>query len=591
MFNRSTFLVTTSLVIVLFFSQTAFSQDIEGDWNDFLHYTAIGRFDLASAYGEKIVGSDPDPIELLTLSEENTNGYRILLKMHADSAELRQVSGEILDIIEQGRYLKRTDARIIVAEIQRLSTTIRGRLAAEARLKNAGEFAIPYMLDALADFDRKSEFANIAMALPKVGKDAIRPLITALQTDDSAVKAEIVRALGDIGYPQALGHLKYVVENDESPELRTLAQEAIEKIDGSAMAVPASELLFNLGRSYYFHNESLLPSAEIDYANVWFWDGATRHLVREEVSKSYFNELMSMRSCEWSLKADENIGKSIALWLAAFFKAESAGAAQPKYFGDAHMDAKAYARTAGPEYLHQGLDMAIKEGNAYVSLGLVEALAANAGESSLMYRIGVEQPLVAALSYDDVSVRYSAAIAIGLAGPASNFVGSELVVKNLASAIAPAESQQPDGDLADEYALRAINTMLKLASTRNQIVKLSQAMPALIEATKDSREDMQVLSGQVLAHLNSSDAQKAIAVMALNDENSMFVRVEAFKSLAISAKQNANLLDAGQVDGIYALVGSNATDPMLRSTAAGAYGALNLPSKKVKDLILDQSVN
>ncbi len=591
MFNRSTFLVTASLVIVLFFSQTAFSQDVEGDWNDFLHYTAIGRFDLAADYGEKIVASDPDPIELLTLSEENANGYRILLKMNADSDELRQVSGEILDIIEQGRYLKRTDARIIVAEIQRLSTTIRGRLAAEARLKNAGEFAIPYMLDALADFDRKSEFANIAMALPRVGKDAIRPLVTALQTDDSAVKAEIVRALGDIGYPQALGHLKYVVENDESPELRTLAQESIEKIDGSAMAVPASELLFNLGRSYYFHNESLLPSAEIDYANVWFWDVATRRLVREEVSKSYFNELMCMRSCEWSLKADENIGKSIALWLAAFFKAESAGAAQPKYFGDAHMDARAYARTAGPEYLHQALDMAIKEGNAYVSLGLVEALATNAGESSLMYRIGMDQPLVAALSFDDVSVRYSAAIAIGMAGPGSNFIGSELVVKNLASAIAPAESQQLDADLADEYAIRAITTMAQVAVTRNRIIKLSQAIPALIEATKDSREVIQIIAGVTLAYLNNSEAQNAIAVMALNDENSKNVRVEAFKTLAISAKQNANLLDESKVDAIYALIGSNATDPVLRSTAAGAYGALNLPSKKVKSLILDQAVN
>ena len=30
-------------------------------------------------------------------------------------------------------------------------------------------------------------------------------------------------------------------------------------------------------------------------------------------------------------------------------------------------------------------------------------------------------------------------------------------------------------------------------------------------------------------------------------------------------------------------------DPELRSVAASAYGALNLPSQKVKDLILDQA--
>ena len=43
------------------------------------------------------------------------------------------------------------------------------------------------------------------------------------------------------------------------------------------------------------------------------------------------------------------------------------------------------------------------------------------------------------------------------------------------------------------------------------------------------------------------------------------------------------------VDGIYALTSSDQTDPNLRSAAAAAYGALNLPSQKAKDLILDQA--
>ncbi|MBN1457575.1 MAG: HEAT repeat domain-containing protein [Sedimentisphaerales bacterium] len=591
MFYKSPVFLAAFLVIVMFLSQPVFSQDVEDDWNDFLHYTAIGRFDLAAGFAQKIIDSDPDPIQLLTLSEENTNGYRILLKMNAESDELRALSSQILAIIEKGRYLKRTDPRIIVNEIQRLSTTIRGRIAAEQRLRNAGEFAIPLMLDGLADLDRKSEFANIAMALPKVGRDAIRPLVTALQMDDTAVKAEVIRALGDIGYPQPLGHLKYVVENDDSPQLRALAAEAIEKIDSSAMNIPAAELLFMLGRSYYFHNESLAPSSEIDYANIWFWDAEERKLIREEVDKGYFNELMAMRSCEWALKADENIGKAIALWVASFFKAESSAVPQPNYFGDAHLDAMAYAMTAGPEYLHQALDMALKEKNAYVSLGLVEALAANAGEMSLMYRIGVDQPIVKALSFEDTAVRYSAAIAIGSAGPVQGFVGSERVVENLAQAIGTSGNEELGENLADLYALRAVRVMLKLATTRNKVVNLSHALSALADGTKDSRKDMQILSGQVLAYINDAGAQQAIAAMALLEDNDMDVRNAAFRSLAISAKLNTNLLNANQIDSIYALIGSDSADAQLRSTAAGAYGALNLPSSRVKNLILDQAVN
>ncbi|GAJ06956.1 unnamed protein product, partial [marine sediment metagenome] len=48
-------------------------------------------------------------------------------------------------------------------------------------------------------------------------------------------------------------------------------------------------------------------------------------------------------------------------------------------------------------------------------------------------------------------------------------------------------------------------------------------------------------------------------------------------------------LNNEMIDAIYGLVSSQEVDPELRSAAASAYGALNLPSQKVKDLILDQA--
>jgi phosphoenolpyruvate synthase/pyruvate phosphate dikinase len=40
---------------------------------------------------------------------------------------------------------------------------------------------------------------------------------------------------------------------------------------------------------------------------------------------------------------------------------------------------------------------------------------------------------------------------------------------------------------------------------------------------------------------------------------------------------------------IYKLVSSTEINPELRAAAAGAYGALNLPSEQVKNLIVDQA--
>jgi hypothetical protein len=428
-----------------------------------------------------------------------------------------------------------------------------------------------------------------------MSKEAIRPLAAALQTSNVGVKSEIIKAMGKIGYPQSLPYLKYVAEKDSSAELKMLAEESIKKIDPMALKVPAAQLCYKLGEDYYYHAESLAPAADANFANIWFWDAKNARLDSERVDKRYFSELMAMRSCEWSLKADENFGQAIGLWIAAFFKAESYDVVMPGYFGAGHANAMIYATTAGPEYLHQALARAIKDKDAQVALGSVEALSTTAGESSLFFRVGTSQPLAEALLFNSKAVKFSAAIAIAAAGPKQAFPEGKLVVTNLAEAIAQSSEQPSDnvpmwnGSLADIYALRAAKAMLKIAQTRNPVLDLSVAQDALIAATKDKRMEIQMLAGQILAYLNTPDAQQAIAVMAMAESNSQDIRVTAFGSLAVSAKVNGNKLDDAAINAIYGLVSSKDIDPGLRVAAAAAYGALNLPSQKVKTLILDQA--
>ncbi len=111
--------LATALLLVT----ASFSQTLEQNWNDFLHYTAIGRLDLAKAYAQVILQSNPDPVQLLALSKENPEGYAILLKVResAPDAELVALSGKVLEIIERGQFIRRSDPNIIVEEITRLS--------------------------------------------------------------------------------------------------------------------------------------------------------------------------------------------------------------------------------------------------------------------------------------------------------------------------------------------------------------------------------------------------------------------------------------------------------------------------------------
>ena len=573
-----------------------FAQTLEENWNDYLHYTKIGRFDLAKGYAQAILDSEPDPVELLELSRDNPQGYQILtrVKEFAPDDELVELSSRILTFIDRGRFARRSAPAIIAEEVRRLSTTDRGWFTAVKRLRNAGEYAIPFMLDALADNSRRQEFPQIVRAIPHIGRDAIRPLVAALQIDDVAIKAEIIKALGKIGYPQSQAYLKYVLENDDSPELRDLARESIMEINPDVLKASAAQLFYQLADQYYYHLESLAPAEDADFANVWFWDFEQQKLDPHEVDKRYFYELMSMRACEWALKADAGFGPAIGLWIASFFKAESSGVGMPEYFGERHADALVYATTAGVEYLHQALARAVKDRNAFVALGVIEALATTAGEESLLYRIGTAQPLAQSLGFDNRKVRYSAAIAIAAAGPKERFAESPLVIANLSEALGQNQQMGMDDsewnqEIADSYALRSAEVMLKLAQSRNAVIDLSAAQNALESAVNDMRPEIQILAGQILAYLDSPSAQRAIAAMALDINNSLDVRITAFDSLSNSAKLNASMLDNGIIDSIYELISSDDTNPELRSAAAAAYGALNLPSQKVKNLILDQA--
>lgn len=571
-------------------AQTPSSSDqLEDNWNDFLHYTVLGRYDLAAGYAQKIIDSNPDPLKLLKLSEDNPRGYAIVVKVHANNPELAPLAEKILEIIEQGRFQRRTATDIISEEIKRLSSTVRGKYTAIERLRNSGEYAIPYMLNAMMDESRKEEFPNIASALSEIGRPAVRPLTAALEMDNLAVKAEIVRALGKIGYSEAMGYLKYIVENDKSEQLKELAADSIKQIDAANADKGAAEMFYQTANNYYNRAESLMPVTEGNTANIWFWNEDSRGLVREAVDKTYFPELMSMRSCEWALRANKDFGQAISLWLAAFFRIDATGIAYPEYFGAGHADAMTYAITSGPEYLHEALERAIKDNDKVVAFGTVEALARNAGEKSLMYRYKTSQPLIDALSFNDQAVKFTAAIAIALAEPSVKFPESELVIANLASAITVAADENWPAEKADIYAIRAAQAMLKLAETRNDAIDISGALDTLIKTTNDSRDEMKILACQILAYLSSPDAQRAIAELTLNETYPMEIRISGFETLTTSAKVNANLLLDEQIDRIYKIVNSREVDEQLRSAAAAAFGSLNLPSSRVKDLILEQS--
>ncbi|MFC1761724.1 HEAT repeat domain-containing protein [Planctomycetota bacterium] len=584
MFRAKTFTVILCLVGVAAISCGA--GELKDDWNDFLHYTKIGRFDMAKAYAQAILEANPEPQALIDLAAANEQGYEILLRIqkNQNDSELASLTDRVLAIVEQGRNLKLSDPQLIVQEVQRLSSpTPRGRMIALKRLKDNGEYAVPFMLDALGDPARRDEFVNIVEALPQLGQPAIRPLVAALQNRDSAVKIEIVKALGGVGYPQSLPYLKFVIENNPSSEIQMQAAASMQQIDPLAQSTAAAELFHTLGENYYYHNASLSPVSKSGHTNMWFWDETKRRLVWNPVDSQIFNEMMAMRCCEWSLRANPGMGQSIGLWLASYFKAEATGTAMPEFFGPDHANAFVYGTTAGPMYLHQALARGLSDKDAGVALAATEALIATAGPKTLFASVGAVQPLLQALVYSDEAVRTSAAIAVAQAGPQGPFDQSGLVIRNLATAVSNGLAA------GDAYVQRSLVALRAISQQRNMAFDLLGAQEALVAASRSESAEYKTLACQALAGVNSGTAQQAIAEVGISDRSDLTVRIAAFNSLAESAKVNGSMLSGQTLANMYELIGSGTTDANLRTAAAMAFGALNLPSENVKGLILHQA--
>ena len=106
MLNGRTVALVLSIGCVVAGAGLAQERTLADDWNDFLHYTKIGRFDLAKGYAQAILQGSPDAEILLSLSQENPQGYELAMRVveTAHYAELADLSKQLLEVIEQGRF-------------------------------------------------------------------------------------------------------------------------------------------------------------------------------------------------------------------------------------------------------------------------------------------------------------------------------------------------------------------------------------------------------------------------------------------------------------------------------------------------------
>jgi HEAT repeat protein len=436
---------------------------LESLFTDFLHYARLGRFTMADAFAKALLEHpDLDPVKLLDLSLADKKSVATL-QIIVENSTIGERAARVLELIQEGEFQRRQNPELIRANVQKLGGDPQQEYYALRHLADSGEYAIPFMLDVLLDPARADLKPRVVRALPKIGKAAVNPLVMALALDDHEEDARlhVIHALGEIGYPHAIPYLRELAEDTDRPEqTRKAARDAIVRINairGRSFEGTPAGLFHELAEQYYNEVDSVRSDPRLTKANVWYWDAtdAPGRVRATAVPERLFGPIMAMRAGEEALLLEPDRRDSIALWLASNIRRESrlgldVESGHPDEMPDevdptrpeAFPRALYFTQAAGPRYAHMVLDRAVRDGDAAVALGAIEALRITAGESSLVGMEDHKQPLVRALQFPNLVVRTRAALALGAALPKSPFAGAEHVVPILANALTQTGRQQ-----------------------------------------------------------------------------------------------------------------------------------------------------
>lgn len=389
--------------------------------DDGWYWAALGRFDLSQANFRALLDSNPDPVALLEFADRVPRRTEMLIQL-SDNPVVGDSAREVLRLLAEGERRVKADPIRIREYIDRLGGPPRAFENSVDRLKDSGEWAVPFIVQALRDPAKQALLQPLLRALPMIDRPALNPLVIALRMKDQTVRRYLLLAAGRIGYTQALPYLLQVRDGEHTPaEVRDAAAEAIGMLEQKSGNVPsgltAAEAFYNLAQQYYEDDATLAADPRLDTANVWYWrEDLLQNVV---VPTAIFNEIMCMRCCEEALLLSPDHKGALALWLAANFRRE---AQLPEGEKDAtrpanYPSAAYFAEAAGAEYCQMALARAVRDVDRVVALGAIEALRRTAGRASVGATSPATQSLGDALLFPDRMVRIRAGLALAHATP------------------------------------------------------------------------------------------------------------------------------------------------------------------------------
>mgnify|MGYP000527065853 CR=1 FL=1 len=383
--------------------------------------------------------------------------------------ELSAIADRFIDMMNEAMREKRRKIQNIeetLLDFQSDDLQTYGR--ALNRIMGHGAYAIPHLLEFLTLEGERNQrlLSRTTMVINKIGRDAVMPLVSALNTEDALLKRRVVGLLQQVGDRRAVPALVSIsAQNGSDSALAEAADKALKSITGKTSAKLPSppKAYINLVEDYLDEKHQEVGYLDLATGDLWDWNPAAEKLKNKLVYRTYPNYIYFLRQGVQlaleglRLQPDSKRLQTLLLTLQTVEMTRCELFSSEDYvarFGGKSTDQQTtevasdllnqfeenwhlLARTSTPEVVGLALEETMKMGESRSSLRLLKLLA----DKPVLTAKNGGNSLLEALDYGDKDVRYTAAIAALEHWPLGSPGQSKKVVRVLSAVLRQATAK------------------------------------------------------------------------------------------------------------------------------------------------------
>jgi CheY-like chemotaxis protein len=521
-----------------------------------------GRFDLAAAYLQLFLDSNPSEQDILDLERKYGNAVfqqlRTVPRWADDEKADKKAKENVEALVARAKQVTesqlRTPARVN-KYIRNLGATYEERVFAELELKRTGDYVVPFMVEALRSGPERQLEVGIVGAITKLDAPSMAGWVAALDALPPEQQYQVIAAL--VARPDAM-NLRNAAQTDYTPYLWRLADRKdtnpalakyahslLDRIYGGATDKRKPEVeLEAAARVFYDHKAryaSTRTNADGSPARVpvWVWDAAATKLVKhDDVPVGQADEYYGLRYARWALerRPDDEEAQRLILALAAE-RAVGRMVEQGKFEDIAKTDPGVYRvlSDAPSGLLNDLLDQALNQNRTSLILALTQALGDRADRTAVSPRAGnPPRPSLfeRALGYPDPRVQLTAAIGL-LRSPVPVAAATRARIVEVLRRAAAADPGVPGGAkgqalITDPNKLRADGSAALLRSLGYEVEYFPTGRDLLRRVARASDFDLILVDHHVvypeltdlMGHLraDANAARRPVLVVASSDK-------------------------------------------------------------------------